>query len=81
MHNTEDLPRAGSLLQQLSCRWRKGYVIRCGMVVLFTVTVFIGAALLFALQPMFARMVLPLLGGSPSVWNTAMVFYQAALLA
>lgn len=51
------------------------------MVVLFTVTVFIGAALLFALQPMFARMVLPLLGGSPSVWNTAMVFYQAALLA
>jgi hypothetical protein len=40
-----------------------------------------GALLLFLVQPMFARMVLPLLGGSPAVWNTAMVFYQAALLA
>jgi len=50
------------------------------MVLLFAVTIFVGSALLFLLQPMFARMVLPLLGGSPSVWNTAMVFYQAALL-
>jgi spermidine synthase len=37
--------------------------------------------LLFSVQPMFARMVVPLLGGSPGVWNTALVFYQAALLA
>ena len=51
------------------------------MVILFTVTIFLGAALLFLAQPMFARMILPLLGGSPSVWNTAMMFYQAALLA
>ncbi len=51
------------------------------MVVLFAVTIFVGSALLFLIQPMFARMVLPLLGGSPSVWNTAMVFYQAVLLA
>jgi hypothetical protein len=51
------------------------------MVALYTVTIFVGATLLFLLQPMFARMVLPLLGGSPAVWNTAMVFFQAALLA
>src|SRR5688500_2342915 len=51
------------------------------MVTLFVITIFLGSALLFLVQPMFARMVLPLLGGSPSVWNTAMVFYQAALLA
>jgi SAM-dependent methyltransferase len=51
------------------------------MVALYTATVFIGAALLFFVEPMFARMVLPLLGGSPSVWNTAMVFYQVVLLA
>lgn len=51
------------------------------MVVLFAVTIFVGSALLFLIQPMFARMMLPLLGGSPSVWNTAMVFYQAVLLA
>lgn len=47
----------------------------------FTFTIFTGAFLLFLVQPMFARMLLPKLGGSPSVWNTAMVFYQAALLA
>ena len=42
---------------------------------------FVSAALLFMVQPMYARMVLPRLGGSPAVWNTALVFYQAMLLA
>ena len=51
------------------------------MLILFGVTIFVGASLLFLVQPMFARMALPLLGGAPAVWNTAMVFYQAALLA
>ncbi len=51
------------------------------MVALYAVTVFVGAGLLFLIQPMFARMVLPLLGGSPAVWNTAMVFDQSVLLA
>lgn len=48
---------------------------------LFSLTVFTGAALLFLLQLVFARLVLPLLGGAPAVWNTAMVFYQGLLLA
>ena len=48
---------------------------------LFTATIFVGATLLFLVQPLFAKMVLPLLGGSPSVWNTALVFFQAMLLA
>jgi hypothetical protein len=47
----------------------------------FTVAIFVGAALLFFVQPMVAKMLLPLLGGSPAVWNTCMVFFQAALLA
>jgi hypothetical protein len=47
----------------------------------FTVSVFTSALLLFAVQPMFARMVLPRLGGSPSVWSVAMVFFQTMLLA
>ncbi len=51
------------------------------MLLLFGATIFVSAALLFVVQPMFARMVLPLLGGAPAVWNTALVFYQAALLA
>lgn len=48
---------------------------------LYTLTMFTSATLLFLVQPMFARMVLPLLGGSAAVWNTAMVFYQVTLLA
>ena len=47
----------------------------------YAATLFASALLLFLLQPMFARMVLPRLGGSPSVWSVAMVFYQTALLA
>jgi hypothetical protein len=51
------------------------------MLLVYGVTIFFGAALLFVVQPMVGRMVLPLLGGSPAVWNTTMVFYQAVLLA
>src|SRR4029079_15494610 len=47
---------------------------------LFAATVFVSALLLFAVQPMFAKMVLPRLGGAPAVWSVAMVFFQAALL-
>ncbi|MEZ5744019.1 MAG: fused MFS/spermidine synthase [Sphingomonadaceae bacterium] len=47
----------------------------------FTLTILTGSFLLFLIQPMFARMVLPRLGGAPSVWNVAMVFYQTLLLA
>jgi hypothetical protein len=36
---------------------------------------------MFSVQPMFARFVLPLFGGTPAVWNTSMVFFQTALLA
>ncbi|MFC3078066.1 spermidine synthase [Phenylobacterium terrae] len=48
---------------------------------LFAVTVFASAGLVFMVQPMVAKLVLPLLGGSPSVWNTSIAFFQAALLA
>src|ERR1041384_1407874 len=48
---------------------------------LYSFTIFLSAALLFLAQLIFARLVLPLLGGAPAVWNTAMVFYQAVLLA
>jgi len=48
---------------------------------LFAGTLFLSAALLFVVEPMIAKMILPLLGGSPAVWNTCLVFFQAALLA
>ncbi len=51
-----------------------------GEAALFALTLFLSAALLFTVQPMFAKMVLPKLGGVPAVWNACLVFYQAALL-
>jgi hypothetical protein len=48
---------------------------------LFAVTLFASALLLFLVQPMVGKMVLPHVGGSPTVWNTCMVFFQALLLA
>ncbi len=50
------------------------------MQLFFALTLFASATLLFLVQPMFAKMALPLLGGTPAVWNTCMVFYQAVLL-
>jgi SAM-dependent methyltransferase len=48
---------------------------------LFALAVFVSASLIFVVQPMLARMILPRLGGSSMVWNTCLVFFQAALLA
>jgi spermidine synthase len=48
---------------------------------LFVLAAFTGAALIFLVQPMAAKVVLPILGGSPAVWNTSMAFFQLALLA
>ena len=49
--------------------------------IVFTVSMFLSAALLFLVEPMIGKMLLPLLGGTPAVWNTCLVFFQAALLA
>lgn len=50
------------------------------MLALFTLTVFVGSFLLFMVQPLVARQLLPVLGGTPAVWITCMMFFQAALL-
>lgn len=50
------------------------------MRLLFSGTLFLCAALLFWVQPMISKMLLPLLGGTPAVWNTCLVFFQTALL-
>ncbi len=51
-----------------------------GVLFLFSAAIFVNAALVFSVQPMFTKMVLPLLGGTPAVWNTALLFFQTALL-
>jgi hypothetical protein len=50
------------------------------LVATFTATLFLSAFLMFLVEPMIARMVLPLLGGAAAVWNTCLVFFQAVLL-
>lgn len=48
---------------------------------IFLLSSFFSAFLLFSAQPFIAKLILPTFGGSPAVWNTAMVFYQGCLLA
>jgi hypothetical protein len=71
--STSDLP-TGETTQAVASQRR-------ALLATLTAAIFVSAALLFAVQPMFTKMVLPRLGGAPSVWSVAMVFFQAALLA
>ena len=50
------------------------------LLVIYTAAIFVSALLLFSVQPLFTKMVLPRLGGSPAVWSVAMVFFQSLLL-
>lgn len=50
-------------------------------VIIFTITIFSSATLLFLIEPMIAKMLLPKFGGTPAVWGTCMLFFQASLLA
>src|SRR6195952_4913568 len=50
------------------------------ILIVYTVAIFTSALLLFSVQPLFTKMVLPRLGGSPAVWSVAMVFFQSLLL-
>lgn len=52
-----------------------------GLAVLFCLAAFLGAALLFVVQPLIARLLLPAYGGSPGVWSTSSLFFQVLLLA
>lgn len=48
---------------------------------LYSVTLFLSAMLMFVLEPLFAKLLLPVVGGAPAVWPTSMAFYQLLLLA
>src|SRR5256885_4430011 len=50
------------------------------ILVVYTAAIFVSALMLFSVQPLFTKMVLPRLGGSPAVWAVAMVFFQSLLL-
>jgi hypothetical protein len=49
--------------------------------ILYAVTIFVSAFLLFQVQPIIAKVILPWFGGSSAVWSTCMLFFQLTLLA
>jgi SAM-dependent methyltransferase len=55
--------------------------LSAGLRVLYGATIFLSAFLLFLLEPLFAKLILPWFGGTAAVWATCLVFYQSALLA
>lgn len=62
--------------------WMNPVATHSSLVVpLFAAAMFLSAFLLFMVEPMVARMVLPILGGAPMVWNACVVFFQTMLLA
>ncbi|MDF2115859.1 fused MFS/spermidine synthase [Roseiarcaceae bacterium H3SJ34-1] len=62
-------------------RSASGTILGRQVLPIFAATIFTSALLLFALEPMFAKMALPSLGGAPSVWSIAMVFFQGLMFA
>src|SRR3954452_4929289 len=63
-----------------SGRWRDTSS-RVDLTALYSLALFVGAALLFALEPMVGKILLAPLGSTPSVWNTTVLFFQAVMLA
>ncbi len=59
---------------------RKPQPTRLSAIALYAATIFLGSFLLFQIQPVIARFILPWFGGSPAVWTTCMVFFQALLI-
>jgi hypothetical protein len=54
--------------------------MKTASLILFSLTSFLGAILLFSVEPMIGKMALPLFGGTPAVWNTCLVYFQVILL-
>lgn len=63
-------------------RWGQSLRLKTDSILpLFSTTLFVSAFLMFLVEPMVAKMALPILGGAPIVWNTCVVFFQITLLA
>src|SRR5436190_21466032 len=57
------------------------FIARCHLMRVIGTATFLGAFLLFQIQPIIGKFVLPRFGGSPAVWTTCMLFFQVLLLA
>ncbi|MDP8972267.1 MAG: fused MFS/spermidine synthase, partial [Actinomycetota bacterium] len=75
-----ELPAQGNEEIGKKGAWQKGAPGRASLMILFSVTIFVSASLLFLVEPMFAKFILPLFGSTPAVWTGSMMFFQMALL-
>jgi glucan phosphoethanolaminetransferase (alkaline phosphatase superfamily) len=75
-----DLPAQGNEEIGKKGASQKGAPGRTSLMILFSVTIFVSASLLFLVEPMFAKFILPLFGSTPAVWTGSMMFFQMALL-
>src|SRR5688572_7736425 len=75
-----DSPQVGAVPLAASVSSWPGTATRV-LVPLFATTLFLSSFLMFTVEPMVARQMLPVLGGVPMVWNGCVVFFQAVLLA
>ncbi len=74
-------PRAPVQAAQPPLAAPDGRAAAAALVAVFAVSIFASALLLFLIEPMIAKMVLPLAGGTSAVWTTSVLFFQAVLLA
>ena len=63
---------------QWAPRWRTA---DAALLAIFAATLFVSSTLLFLVEPLVGKMLLPILGGTPAVWNTCVVFFQIILVA
>ena len=72
---------ASRLLNFSSFAADRFYAILSGSMLVYAVTIFLSAFLLFQVQPLIAKFILPWFGGSAAVWSAALLFFQLVLLA
>ncbi len=63
-----------------SAKYADNNWMRATTIATFCLTIFVSASLLFFVQPLYAKLVLPKIGGAPAVWTTAMLFFQVVLI-
>src|SRR5438067_312574 len=72
---------AEMLLRPMQQSRQKNFARHRFLVLVFFSTIIVSSSLLFWVQPLFGKLLLPKLGGAPSVWCTVMMLFQALLLA
>src|SRR5438270_8965703 len=76
-----DRPEARALAGPEPAAVQRPVAVGAVVIAVFALSIFASAFLLFLVEPMVAKMVLPLAGGTPAVWTTSVLFFQATLLA